>query len=79
VIGIDRERDHSEIDRLGLPPLSNAYLDSVLAPRYREAGFEVLERGMLPASEWACLRTSWAKRLSGGASRVVLFHVARAA
>jgi 16S rRNA (adenine(1408)-N(1))-methyltransferase len=78
VIGIDPERDRSEIDRLDLPALSTEYLDSAVAPRYREAGFEVLELGTLSPSEWPHLRTSWAKRLSGGARRSVFYLVARA-
>lgn len=78
VIGIDPERDRSEIERLGLPLLSAESLQSALAPRYREAGFEVLEAGTLSSSSWAHLRTSWAKRLSGGAGRRVFFLIARA-
>lgn len=76
VIGIDPERDRSEIDRLDLPPLSTDYLDSTLAPRYRESGFEVLDLGMLSPTEWAHLRTSWAKRLSGGVGRSVFYLLA---
>jgi len=60
-----------------LQPLSLSYIDSVLAPRYREAGFEITESGELPASEWAKLRTSWAKRLRGG-TRTVLYLIAQA-
>lgn len=77
VIGIDPERDRTEVDRLGLPSLSTEFIDSVLAPRYREAGFEVIERGELSRSDWAHLQTSWAKRLSSGANRTVFYIVAR--
>jgi len=78
VIGIDPERDRSEIERLGLEPPSVALIDRVLAPKYAEAGFQVMERGVLSASEWTTLRTSWAKRLSAGRSRTALYFIARA-
>lgn len=78
VIGLDPERDRSEMDRLGLPPMSLPYIDSALASRYREAGFEVLARGLLPAADWAKLQTTWAKRLRGGGNRQVFYVVARA-
>lgn len=79
VIGLDPERDRSEIERLGLPPLSLSYIDSVLFHRYAEAGFEIFERGILSASAWRTLHTSWAKRLQGNANRSLLYLIARAA
>jgi 16S rRNA (adenine(1408)-N(1))-methyltransferase len=78
VIGLDPERDRSEIERLGLPHLSPAYIDSVLSDRYTGAGFEILEKGMLSPSEWPSLRTSWARRLRGNVKRSLLYLVARA-
>ena len=78
VIGLDPDRDHAEMERLGLQELSSTYIDSVLIPRYQGAGFEVLDRGALPASEWSRLQTSWAKRLEGNANRTLLYIVARA-
>lgn len=78
ILGLDPVRDRTEVERLGLEPLSAAYIDSTLAPRYREAGFEVVERGVLPEEDWLRLQTSWAKRLRGGAGRTVFFIVAQA-
>ncbi|HUP49471.1 MAG TPA: methyltransferase domain-containing protein [Thermoanaerobaculia bacterium] len=77
VIGLDPERDGGEIERLGLPSLSTSFIDSVLAPRYEQAGFDLVERGVLPASEWTRLRTSWAGRLRGHEHRTVIYLVAR--
>lgn len=77
VVGLDPDQDRSEMERLGLQPVSLAYIDSTLVPRYREAGFEVLERGLLSASAWAKLQTSWAKRLQGGGNRSVFYIIAR--
>jgi hypothetical protein len=79
VIGLDPERDRMELERLGLPALSDAYMDSVLLPRYKEAGFEVLEKGMLSQSEWPRLQSSWARRLQGNVSRSLIYIIARAA
>jgi hypothetical protein len=79
VIGLDPERDRFEMERLGLQPLSLAYIDSALAPRYLSAGFEILERGVLSPSEWPRLQTSWAKRLKGSAGRSLTYIIAQAA
>ena len=77
VIGIDPERDRAEIERLGLQSLSASYIESILAPKYEAAGFDVLESGALAASNWSTLRTSWAKRLKSGAKRTVFYIVAQ--
>lgn len=78
VIGLDPLRDRTEIERLGLPPLSLTHIDSVLLPKYADAGFEIIERGMLSASDWGNLHTSWAKRLQGNVNRSLLYLIARA-
>ncbi len=41
VIGIDAERDRSEIERLNLPELSDEYLQNILIPKYEAAHFRV--------------------------------------
>lgn len=78
IIGLDPVRDRSEMERLGLQPVTGRHIDSVLAPNYRNAGFKVIERGVLPPSEWPELQTSWAKRLKGGDNRSLSYIVARA-
>lgn len=78
VIGLDTERDRIEMQRLGLRPVSIEYIDLVLTPRYRDAGFEVIKRGVLSPREWAELKTAWAKRLSSGTGRTVSYIVAQA-
>ncbi len=77
VIALDPERDRAEIERLGLSPLSPEFMEVTLIPRYRAAGFEVVEYGSLPPSEWPQLQTSWAKRLRGGAPRPLTYLIAR--
>ena len=78
VIGLDPERDQSEIERLDLTPLSLEFIDSVLVPNYAAAGFEITERGILAASEWPEFDTSWAKRLKGNERRPITYLIARA-
>jgi 16S rRNA (adenine(1408)-N(1))-methyltransferase len=79
IIGLDPERDRSEMERLGLPDISAEYIDTVLVADYRNAGFEIVERGVLAPSEWPKLQTSWAKRLKGSAGRFLVYIIARAA
>jgi 16S rRNA (adenine(1408)-N(1))-methyltransferase len=78
VIGLDPERDASEIQRLGLQRFSIEVFDQEIEPRYRESGFEILERRVLAQSEWPRLRTSWAKRLRNNEARTLFYIVARA-
>jgi 16S rRNA (adenine(1408)-N(1))-methyltransferase len=78
VIGLDPVRDKSELERLDFSPLTLEVIDSVLLPRYAEAGFEIVERGIMAASAWHELETSWAKRLAGNEQRVITYLIARA-
>ena len=78
VVGLDPTRDQSEIERLGLPPISLAYIDQTLAPHYAGAGFQMTERGIMPAADWPEFNTSWAKRLHQNDQRVLTYLIARA-
>jgi 16S rRNA (adenine(1408)-N(1))-methyltransferase len=78
VIGVDQERDKSEIERLELPQLSADYLENILIPKYEAAGFEILEKGILSASEWSRFETSWARKLQGSSDRKVIYLILQA-
>jgi 16S rRNA (adenine(1408)-N(1))-methyltransferase len=78
VIGLDPERDRFELERLQLRPLTLSHVDSVLTAQYRDAGFEILERGVIPPAMWPEFQTSWAKRLRGNTGREMLYIIARA-
>lgn len=78
IIGIDEERDKTEVERLGLPKLSAEYIEKELIPKYEKAGFELLEKGILDSSEWSRLETSWAKKLRGNDERKVTFLIFQA-
>jgi 16S rRNA (adenine(1408)-N(1))-methyltransferase len=78
VLGLDPARDQSEIERLGLEPLTLEHIDQTLVPRYATAGFELTERGIIPAAEWPEFNTSWAKRLQQNDQRSITYLIARA-
>lgn len=78
LIGFDPVRDASELKRLEILSLSVEYIDSFLTPRYEESGFEIIERGVLPQSEWASVQTSWARRLKGRTDRSLTYIIGRA-
>ena len=78
IMGLDPERDRSEIETLDLKPLTPEFLEMTLVPRYEASGFEVLEKGELGPSSWPQLRTSWAKRLQGRAGRALIYLIAQA-
>jgi 16S rRNA (adenine(1408)-N(1))-methyltransferase len=78
IMGLDPERDQTEIEGLGLELLTSEFLEKTLVPRYEASGFVVLEGGVLESSEWPELRTSWAKRLKGRAGRSLTYLIAQA-
>jgi hypothetical protein len=78
VIGVDADRDRTEVERLGLPNISLDYLTSVLEPRYAASRLAITEKGKLAASEWPHLQSSWARRLSGNDRRQVVYFIAEA-
>jgi 16S rRNA (adenine(1408)-N(1))-methyltransferase len=77
-IGIDEERDKSEIERLELPKFSFNYLENNLIAKYEAAGFEILEKGFLNSSDWSKLETFWARKLQGGSNRKVTYLILQA-
>jgi 16S rRNA (adenine(1408)-N(1))-methyltransferase len=74
VIGIDPVRDKTEIERLDIPELSPIFLYSYLIPKYKAAGFDLIDQGTLSPNQWARLETSWARRLNANNGRKV-FHL----
>lgn len=78
VIGVEAERDATELSRLGLTELSETYFKNSLASRYNSAGFETVEIRQLSRDEWSQIETSWARRLSSGSTRSVTMLVFRA-
>ncbi len=77
IIGIDETRDKTEIERLELPRLSAEYLQKTLIPKYEQAGFEILQSGVLNPSQWSRLETSWARKLQSNDNRKCVYLVLR--
>ncbi len=77
-IGLDWQRDSSEIHRLGLQPLSPDFLSGELYERYLAARFEIIEHTGIPPVDWPGLGTSWANRLQGRHTRKITYLLARA-
>lgn len=75
-IGVDRDRDRAEWDRLKLPQISVDYVKTVLSGKYENAGFIIVDAEELSGSEQ--LQTSWARRLQRSSSRSLIRIVARA-
>ncbi len=75
VIGIDEERDKSEIERLEIPKISSQYLENVLIPKYAAAGFEILEKGVLNTEKWSKIESSWARKLQINDNRKCVYLV----
>lgn len=79
VFGVDPIRDESELRRLGLDLPTLDYLNTNLIPKYKAAGFSVLDKGILPQSDWAKLETSWARKLKSNDKREVFYLILQAA
>ena len=73
VIGLDPFRDKTEIERSDIPELTPVFLHSYLIPKYRAAGFELMDHGRLATTDWSRLETSWARRLSANDGRRVIY------
>lgn len=78
VVSLDLEVDRTEIDRLGLPPLTVDYVNDSLAAKYSEAGFQIVETESLSQAALRALHTSWARRLQASSTRSFMQIVARA-
>jgi len=74
VIGLDSERDRSEIERLGLGCVSLEQIDSVLSSKYRSAGFEILERGTASPSAWPELSDILGAAAEGEHEQIIGLH-----
>lgn len=77
IIGIDRKRDRSELERLEIPELTPVLIHSFLIPKYIAAGFDLVEARSLSRDEWSKLETSWARKLQTGTGRTVQLLVFR--
>jgi len=77
IIGVDQERDCSELKRLGVSDLTVNFIESDLAGRYQECGFQIMETGSFAAGNWPNICTSWAQRLRTNDKRSIVYLVAK--
>ena len=75
VTAIDPVRDRQELERLGLPRLTDRHFEFDLPRAYRNAGFEPNDGANPVPADRLKVRTSWGKRLSGSSERSVLRFV----
>ncbi len=71
MLGYDCGRERAEVERLGLPELTKAYLTGDLARGYRAAGFRVDAVERMTTDALRALPSTWAKRLAFGRPRDV--------
>lgn len=77
IIGVDQERDCSELKRLGVSDLTVHFIENDLAGRYQECGFQIVEAGSFAAGNWPDICTSWAGRLRTNDKRSIVYFVAK--
>lgn len=78
IIGVDKERDQSELLRLDIKSLSEEFIQSVLLDRYQKGGFHIKEFGGFEPGHWPDICTSWAQRLRINDRRSLLYFIAEA-
>lgn len=76
IIGVDQERDATELQRLGISDLSESFIATTLRQRYQEYGFEIDEFGSFAAGKWPDICTSWAQRLRTNDKRSLIWFTA---
>jgi len=76
IIGVDQERDASELKRLEIDHLSEDFITTTLAQRYQDCGFQIIEFGTFPAGNWPNICTSWAQRLRNNDKRSIVYFIA---
>ena len=78
VTALDQERDRVELERLGITEFNPTYIQTLLLPRFRLAGFEITESDESPPNHWRELHTTWAKRLKDNPTRQLTYIIAQA-
>lgn len=74
LIGLDPERDASQLKRLAMPELSPTYLKSELVPAYEANGFVIENHGILPSLAWPKIESTWAAKLRHATRTLIYLH-----
>ena len=78
IISLDPIRDCTELKRLGIPAFDLDYVKKVLAVKYKNAGFDIVEAKVMSAQQYSMLNSSWAKRIRQNKERLLIYFLARA-
>lgn len=73
LFGYDPLIDRAEIERLGLPVLSQSYIDSTMARKLENLGFVIMENKSIKSGELKSYPSGWAKKLAYGRDRVYYY------
>jgi len=73
VLTFDADHDSAALEGASLPSLSEAYVESVLAPAYGTAGLSFDEVRRLSREEALAVPSTWGRRLLHGRARDVFF------
>jgi 16S rRNA (adenine(1408)-N(1))-methyltransferase len=76
VLGYDHEAERNMVESLGLPALTEEYLDTKLRNGYLEAGFKIRWR-FIKQEDIKQVGTTWAKKLAYGKGRRFVEIIAR--
>lgn len=69
VFGYDPVIDQAEIERLGLPALSQSYIDVTMSNRLENLGFETVVKKHIESGQLKSYPSGWAKKLAYGRDR----------
>lgn len=78
IISLDPIRDCTELKRLEIPAFDLDHVKKVLAVKYKNAGFDIVEAKVMSAQEYLALNSSWAKRIRQNKERLLIYFLARA-
>jgi len=76
-INYEIKYEAAEIERLGLPPLTEDYVNSALDEKFGDAGFILTRTRLIGPEEAKKFPSTWAKRLAHGRHRNTLLIEAR--
>jgi len=78
IISLDPIRDRAELTRLGIARFDLDYVRNILADKYKNAGFEIVQANLMSAEKYSTLQSSWAKRIHQNKQRLPICFSARA-
>lgn len=75
IFGYDPIIDKPEVDRLGLPTLSNKYIQSTMVPKIEALGFKLRNFKKLNTNDLKTYPTTWSKKIAFGGKERSYYHL----